>query len=80
MISELLVSPQQKGYRCTGLTGSFFDERAMFNYGNYKVDQNPVCSFEASAHKIKVPEKTLRAVNDRVRLSQMYLSIEQYLG
>ncbi|CAG8073858.1 unnamed protein product [Penicillium olsonii] len=44
----------------------FFIEKAMFNSGQYKVDQTPVCYFEASAHKVKVPEKTLRAVDDKV--------------
>jgi len=46
----------------------FFIEDAMFNYGTYKVDETPVCYFEASAHKVKAPEKTLRAVKDRVIL------------
>lgn len=52
----------------------FFDERAMFNSGRHKVDQNPVCYFEASAHKVKVPEKTLRAIDDRVRLPKCIYS------
>lgn len=50
----------------------FFDERAMFNSGKYKVDQKPVCYFEACAHKVKVPEKTLRAVDDKVSSSNLY--------
>lgn len=44
----------------------FFNEQAMFNSGKYKVDHTPVCLFEASAHKVKVPEKTLRAVDDKL--------------
>ena len=36
----------------------------MFNSGRHKVDQSPVFYFEAIAHKDKVLEKTLRAVDD----------------
>ncbi|CAG8097950.1 unnamed protein product [Penicillium olsonii] len=52
--------------QCVGK--EFFIEKAMFNSGQYKVDQTPVCYFEVSAHKVKVPEKTLRAVGDKVIL------------
>ncbi|KND94709.1 hypothetical protein TOPH_00023 [Tolypocladium ophioglossoides CBS 100239] len=41
----------------------YFDERAMFNSGNYKVDSVPVCRFEASAHKVKAPGKSLNSVD-----------------
>lgn len=45
-----------------------FNEKAMSNSGECKVDQTQVCYFEASVHKVKVSEKTLRAVNDKVLL------------
>jgi hypothetical protein len=46
----------------------YFDEKAMFNAGKYEVADVPVCGFEASAHKIKVPEKSLNAINEKVCL------------
>lgn len=45
----------------------------MFNSGRHKVDQSQVCYLEAIAHKDKVLEKTLRAVDD-ISLS-LYLSV-----
>ncbi|KAB8228937.1 uncharacterized protein BDW43DRAFT_289834 [Aspergillus alliaceus] len=44
--------------------GKHFDEQAMLNNGTFKLDNVPVCTFEASAHKVKVPEKSLNTVND----------------
>ncbi|ODM20279.1 hypothetical protein SI65_03332 [Aspergillus cristatus] len=44
----------------------YFDEKAMLNCGKYKTDHIPACVFEASAHKVKAPEKTLKAVDDKV--------------
>ncbi|KAI9832299.1 MAG: hypothetical protein M1819_004477 [Sarea resinae] len=44
----------------------YFDEKAMFNNGKPKLDTAPVCVFEASAYKVRVPGKTLTAVNDNV--------------
>ncbi|KAJ5542925.1 hypothetical protein N7535_005347 [Penicillium sp. DV-2018c] len=44
----------------------FIIEEAMFNSGIFKVHQNPVCDFEASVHKIEVPEKSLRTIDDKV--------------
>ncbi|KAI2078873.1 hypothetical protein LOZ36_006791 [Ophidiomyces ophidiicola] len=42
----------------------YFDEKAMFNNGNFKINNGPVCGFEASAYKVKAPGKTLNAAND----------------
>ncbi|KAH8653614.1 hypothetical protein BX600DRAFT_501183 [Xylariales sp. PMI_506] len=36
-----------------------FDEQAILNRGKFKIDNQPVCGFEASAYKIEVPEKNL---------------------
>ncbi|KAI1932687.1 hypothetical protein LOZ66_006813 [Ophidiomyces ophidiicola] len=44
-----------------------FDERAMLNAGKFKTDNVPVCGFEASAHRVKTPEKSLNAVDDKVK-------------
>lgn len=44
-----------------------FDKARMFNGGEFKVDTVPVCGFEASAHKVKVPEKSLNSVEEMVR-------------
>lgn len=48
--------------------GVYFDEKAMFNGGVLKVDNVPVCGFEESASKVKVPGKSLNAVKDQVNL------------
>lgn len=45
----------------------YFDEKAMLNHGKWKIDNTPACVFEASAYKVKAPEKTLRAIDDKVR-------------
>ncbi|KAJ9298877.1 hypothetical protein DTO271G3_3119 [Paecilomyces variotii] len=42
----------------------YFDEETMFNNGVYKVDDRPTCGFEASVYKVKVPEKSLNAIDD----------------
>ncbi|KAL1872448.1 hypothetical protein VTK73DRAFT_1526 [Phialemonium thermophilum] len=47
--------------------GRHFDERAMFNSGSCTIDNTPACGFETSAHKVKVPGKTLNAVDDGSR-------------
>lgn len=47
----------------------YFDERAMFNNGVAMLDTVPVCRFEASAHKVKAPEKSLNSTDKKVRLS-----------
>ena len=44
----------------------YFDEKAMLNDGKRKVDHEPVCGFEASAHKAEAPKKSLNAVEDVV--------------
>lgn len=44
-----------------------FDEKAMLNNGEYKVDDTPICRFEESAYKIKAPEKSLNVVDNNVR-------------
>ncbi|KAL1849448.1 hypothetical protein Plec18170_007354 [Paecilomyces lecythidis] len=43
--------------------GKYFDEETMFNNGVYKVDDQPICGFEASAYKVKAPAKSLNAVD-----------------
>ncbi|KAF4961198.1 hypothetical protein FGADI_435 [Fusarium gaditjirri] len=45
------------------IDGRFLDERAMLHNGNYKNDDRPVCGFEGSLCKIKVPEKSLNATS-----------------
>ena len=59
----------------------YFDENAMFNNGKRKVDDTPVCGFEASAYKVKAPEKTLNAVDDAVSLQPLcfHTMCKQYL-
>ncbi|KAI1168337.1 hypothetical protein F5B18DRAFT_598039 [Nemania serpens] len=46
------------------VNGRFFDEKAMLNNGAFKLDDTPVCGFEASVHKVKAPTKSLNAVDD----------------
>ncbi|CAG8424729.1 unnamed protein product [Penicillium salamii] len=48
--------------------GKYFDENAMLNNGEQKIDNTSVCRFEASAFKVKAPEKTLNAVGNAVSL------------
>ncbi|KAH8435332.1 uncharacterized protein LDX57_012961 [Aspergillus melleus] len=50
------------------VSGEFFVEKDMLKSDGDKdkVDQTPSCDFEASAHKIEVPEKSLRTVDDTV--------------
>ena len=47
--------------------GKHFDRTKMLNGGEFKVDTVPVCGFEASAHKVEVPEKSLNSVEKMVR-------------
>ncbi|KAB8223467.1 hypothetical protein BDV33DRAFT_200445 [Aspergillus novoparasiticus] len=42
----------------------FLDERAMMNNGLFKLDDVPVCGFEASVYKVKAPEKSLNTVTE----------------
>ncbi|OKL63622.1 hypothetical protein UA08_01018 [Talaromyces atroroseus] len=44
-------------------TKYFDDEKSMPNNGIHKLDHTPVCLFEGIVYKIKVPEKSLNAVN-----------------
>ncbi|KAE8340205.1 hypothetical protein BDV24DRAFT_175485 [Aspergillus arachidicola] len=46
------------------IDGKFFDERAMMNNGVFKLDDVPVCGFEASVYKVKAPEKSLNTVTE----------------
>lgn len=46
---------------------NYFDEKAMLNDGEYKVDNAPVCGFEGSAYEIKAPGKSLNTISDGVR-------------
>ncbi|PKX93697.1 uncharacterized protein P174DRAFT_440956 [Aspergillus novofumigatus IBT 16806] len=45
------------------VNGQYFDEKAMFNNGEHKIDNVPVCQLEASAHKIKAPGKSLNTTS-----------------
>lgn len=45
----------------------YFDER-MLNQGVAKITAEPVCGFEESLSKVKVPEKSLNVVTDKVSL------------
>ncbi|KAK1671886.1 hypothetical protein BDP55DRAFT_285122 [Colletotrichum godetiae] len=42
-----------------------FDEGVMLNWGVEKIDERPVCGFEASAYQAKAPGKTLNAPGDK---------------
>ncbi|CDM28464.1 hypothetical protein DTO013E5_1074 [Penicillium roqueforti] len=42
----------------------YFDEKAMLNDGEYKIDNAPVCLFEKSAYEVKAPGKTLNSISD----------------
>lgn len=46
----------------------YFEEKAMFNDGEYKIDHMPVCGFERSAYEIKAPGKILNTIRDGVSL------------
>lgn len=48
------------------IDGKFIDEKAVFNDGVFKIDDVPVCAFEASAYKVKPPNKSLNAVDSQV--------------
>ncbi|KAJ5852275.1 uncharacterized protein N7529_011660 [Penicillium soppii] len=45
-----------------------FDEIAMLNNGKYKIDNHPVCLFEAIAHKIEAPGKSLSSVDNQFQI------------
>ncbi|KAJ5154935.1 uncharacterized protein N7500_010374 [Penicillium coprophilum] len=42
----------------------YFDENAMLNDGEYKIDNTPVCRFEKSVNEIQAPGKSLSTVSD----------------
>ncbi|KAF9892152.1 hypothetical protein FE257_002558 [Aspergillus nanangensis] len=46
--------------------GQYFDEKSMFNGGQYTIDDVPVCRFESSAYKIGAPGKSLNTTGDRI--------------
>lgn len=46
---------------------NYFNEKAMLNDGEYKIDNAPVCGFERSAYEVKAPGKSLNTVSDGVR-------------
>ncbi|XHF98559.1 hypothetical protein AWENTII_002108 [Aspergillus wentii] len=48
------------------VSGRYFDEEAMLNYREAMIDNVPVCGFEASAYKVKAPEKSLNAIDETV--------------
>ncbi|KGO42646.1 hypothetical protein PEXP_025170 [Penicillium expansum] len=41
---------------------NYFDEKAMLNDGEYKIDNAPVCRFERSTYEIKAPGKSLNTI------------------
>jgi hypothetical protein len=57
-------NPPTKRILLQWVDGRYFDEKAMFNNGRYKVDDVPLCRFKASVHKIKAPGKSLNATSD----------------
>ncbi|RAL01362.1 uncharacterized protein BO80DRAFT_424911 [Aspergillus ibericus CBS 121593] len=58
-------NPPSKRIPLQWVSGEYFDEAAMLNNGQYKIDNNPVCRFEASAHKVKAPEKSLNTTDNK---------------
>ncbi|KAH2768779.1 hypothetical protein KXW60_005272 [Aspergillus fumigatus] len=56
--------PPTKRIPLQWVDGQYFDEKAMSNNGEHKIDNVPVCQFEASAHKIKAPGKSLNTTSD----------------
>ncbi|KAH6646809.1 hypothetical protein BKA67DRAFT_663193 [Truncatella angustata] len=60
-------NPPDKRIPLQWVDKSHFNEEAMFNGGLYKLDYSPVYGFEASAYKIKAPEKSLNAANDSTK-------------
>ncbi|GFF36175.1 hypothetical protein IFM46972_04799 [Aspergillus udagawae] len=58
--------PPTKRIPLQWVDGQYFDEKAMFNNGVYKIDSVPLCRFEASAHKIKAPGKSLNTTSDTI--------------
>lgn len=64
--------PPTKRIPLQWVDGQYFDEKAMSNNGEHKIDNVPVCQFEASAHKIKAPGKSLNTTSDAV--SPNYIS------
>ncbi|KAK5993518.1 hypothetical protein PT974_06950 [Cladobotryum mycophilum] len=43
------------------IDAGYFDQDAMLNFGQAKIDNVPVCGFEASLYKVPAPEKTLNS-------------------
>ncbi|KGO50398.1 hypothetical protein PEX1_016530 [Penicillium expansum] len=43
---------------------NYFDEKAMLNDGEYKIDNAPVCRFERSTYEIKAPGKSLNTISE----------------
>ncbi|GIC91489.1 uncharacterized protein Aud_007933 [Aspergillus udagawae] len=66
--------PPTKRIPLQWVDGQYFDEKEMFNNGMYKIDNVPVCPFEASAHKIKAPGKSLNTTSDTVSSSYIFLA------
>ncbi|KAF5024627.1 hypothetical protein F66182_3391 [Fusarium sp. NRRL 66182] len=48
------------------------NEQAMLNNGVPITTDVPVCSFEESLHKVKVPEKTLNSIQHNKRVERVY--------
>jgi copper oxidase (laccase) domain-containing protein len=44
--------------------GKDFNEQAMLNNGVHKIDNRPVCAFEASAYKVQPPGKSLNTIDE----------------
>ncbi|KAJ6019880.1 hypothetical protein N7499_002988 [Penicillium canescens] len=50
--------------------GKYFDEKAMLNNGERKIENVPVCPFETSAYKVKVPGKSLNTTSSAQEITQ----------
>lgn len=46
------------------VNGKHFNEQAMLNNGVLKIDNRPVCAFEASAYKVQPPGKSLNTIDE----------------
>ncbi|PWY91834.1 hypothetical protein BO94DRAFT_461712 [Aspergillus sclerotioniger CBS 115572] len=58
-------NPPSKRIPLQWVSGEYFDEGTILNNGQYKIDNDPVCGFEASAHKVKAPGKSLNTTDSK---------------
>jgi hypothetical protein len=57
----------------------YFEEKAMLNHGEYKIDHSPVCGFEECVQKIRPPGKSLNTVGEGVSLTHGVLPIPAHI-